>query len=382
MPAKSKKQYRFMQAVAHGWKPSEGGPSKAQAKEYVAGQSPKELPESAEKSDDFPTIGADRKINQKIDRPKATPAPAAPKPAAAPKPLKSAAGIRGKLVRSMESDQAEIEKLLKAFERRDDYTLVDPREYYGALQAVSDRVMGWVTDAVKGMKVNEQRNHNLPVEGAVLKVRKLAGDMYSGWIIDKSGDINHLYDRLTLPALASQVMAVYEVYDKEKDEKKPSLRTLKDEIELLNSELRNVKAGQSQSNIEERLKGLVESLDKLTDSSSKQTEMHDKLVDRTENELNSIHTKLQGLRSVVGGQNPPKDEPEMANMMAVRRVGEPGLCNDCSCNPCQCYTHLTKPTIEIEPSGKITIMFKSDWQNLDKTNFLHTMKMVVDKKKK
>ena len=43
MPAKSKAQFRFMQAVAHGTARKEG-PTKAQAREFVAGQSPKGLP--------------------------------------------------------------------------------------------------------------------------------------------------------------------------------------------------------------------------------------------------------------------------------------------------------------------------------------------------
>ena len=48
MPATSKRQFRFMEAVAHGGikKP---GLSEAKAAEYVSGQSPKSLPESAPK---------------------------------------------------------------------------------------------------------------------------------------------------------------------------------------------------------------------------------------------------------------------------------------------------------------------------------------------
>lgn len=50
MPATSKAQFNFMQGVAHGMKPKKGkGPTKAQAKEYVAGQSPKGLPKKAKK---------------------------------------------------------------------------------------------------------------------------------------------------------------------------------------------------------------------------------------------------------------------------------------------------------------------------------------------
>lgn len=50
MPAKSKAQYRFMQAVCHGTaKKKPKGLSKAEACEYVQGQSPKGLPEKKAK---------------------------------------------------------------------------------------------------------------------------------------------------------------------------------------------------------------------------------------------------------------------------------------------------------------------------------------------
>jgi hypothetical protein len=53
MPAKSKAQYRYMQAVAHGWKP-EDGPSKEQAEEFVSKQDTKDykkLPEKKKKQE-------------------------------------------------------------------------------------------------------------------------------------------------------------------------------------------------------------------------------------------------------------------------------------------------------------------------------------------
>jgi hypothetical protein len=45
VPAKSKAQYNYIQAICHGSKPPpKGGPSKKEACEYVKGQSPKGLP--------------------------------------------------------------------------------------------------------------------------------------------------------------------------------------------------------------------------------------------------------------------------------------------------------------------------------------------------
>lgn len=50
MPATSKAQYAFMQAVAHGRaKKKPKGLSRSEAAEYVAGQSPKGLPQRKRK---------------------------------------------------------------------------------------------------------------------------------------------------------------------------------------------------------------------------------------------------------------------------------------------------------------------------------------------
>jgi len=50
MPAKSKAQYRLMQAVCHGTaKKKPKGLSKEEACEYVKGQSPKGLPKKVKK---------------------------------------------------------------------------------------------------------------------------------------------------------------------------------------------------------------------------------------------------------------------------------------------------------------------------------------------
>lgn len=48
MPARSKAQFRLMQAVAHG-DAKVPGLSRGQAEEYIAGQSPKGLPERSKR---------------------------------------------------------------------------------------------------------------------------------------------------------------------------------------------------------------------------------------------------------------------------------------------------------------------------------------------
>jgi len=50
MPAKSKAQWKLMKGIAEGSiKPRKGLPSKAQAQEFIGGQSPKGLPKRVKK---------------------------------------------------------------------------------------------------------------------------------------------------------------------------------------------------------------------------------------------------------------------------------------------------------------------------------------------
>lgn len=377
-----------MQAIAHGAKPKSGkGPTGAQAREYVSGQSPRGLPETKKSAEDFVLLTPEeKKVNARQDR-KLAPK----KPAITPKKI-PASTISMEWIQEQKKklgfskvEEETLDRLLKAFERRDDYTLVDPREYYGALQVMNEKVMGWVSEASKNLKDGEARDYALPVDGASLKVRKIANDMYSGWIIDKTGDIKHLFDRLTLPALASQIMSVYEVYDKDRPQ---DLRSIKDEIETINAQLK--RHPKDISTLTERLYSLIETMSHIegmaTDLAAEQKrtmEVHAEHATNVGLDLHEIRNKLGELKTSIEAKaapSPPPSAPEVPeNMVTVRRTGTPGPCPDCSCERCNCYLHLTKPTIEIEPTGRITIMFKSDWNPLDKLNYLKSMKYVMAK---
>jgi len=289
--------------------------------------------------------------------------------------------------KTFKKDDNEVDSLLKAFERlTDGMTLVDPREYYGALQTVSKGILEWLSWNVKDMEINGSKTINMPVKGAKVKIRKLAGDLYSGWIIDKKGDIEHLYDRLTLPALASQIMAVYEIYTPEKDEKFESpqtLRSLREEIAEINSELKGLKNKKDKDLVATRLKGLIESLSNLSNMIDSHKKEADEKHDSHQQEFSGIHQKLEELKAKLPTPPPSAaDEPQMEDKIPVKQIGEPVHCDDCGCCPCKCFIHLPRPTIEVEPSGKVSIFFKSEFSNLDKMNWLRAMRFVIDQKKR
>jgi len=331
-----------------------------------------------DKSADFPVIGGEGKAATRIESkiPKAT-TPASKPPV---KPKKSAKNIRGMAIK------CESAKLIKAFERlTDGMTLVDPREYYGALGSVSKRVLEWLKGQVADMKANETKTIDLPVKGAKLKVRKLAGDMYSGWVVDKKGDIEHLFDRLTLPALASQVMAVYEVYNPEEDNKfepeaPKELHTLKEEIESINAELKSLKNKKDKAIVGKRLRVLIEDLANLHEKVENHKEEH-------QTHISDVHQKLEELRGMFKPNEaapPVEDEqPEISDKVEAKQIGEPEKCPDCGRNPCQCFLHLPRPVIEVRPNGCVTVMFKSEaWTTLDKLNYCKAMKYIISKKRK
>lgn len=327
----------------------------------------------------FPTTREESKVHAREDRKLAQ--PVKPKMKLTPEKLKEIASQQG-VQRRVEyarrgpikkTDDTTIEDLVKAFERRDDYTLVDPREFYGAIQSVNRKVLSWVTDITKGMDIGEMKETTLPT-GARIKVRKLANDMYSGHLIDKSGSIDHLYDRLTIPALASQIMSVYEVYDEETENS--DLLSLKAEIERLNKDIRDskIKDGIERGEIEKRLTQVLDKIDHLEKLSNELEQDVKTVIEKEENE---VKKKLLTLKNRV-----EEDIESKLEVVTARKAGEPGECIDCNSSPCVCYTHLSRPSIDVFPDGRVNILFKSDWNSLDKTNFLKTMKMVVDRKMK
>jgi hypothetical protein len=45
------------------------------------------------------------------------------------------------------------------------------------------------------------------------------------------------------------------------------------------------------------------------------------------------------------------------------------------------YNYLAKPSISIDPSGKISISFDKEWTNMEKSNYLKDMKAVLIKRR-
>lgn len=255
--------------------------------------------------------------------------------------------------------------LKKAFERRDDYTLVDPREYYGALGTADKDFLSELKGVVDDIPIGSSEDVNIPGQKTQLRIRKLANDMYSGWTIDENGDITHLFDRLTLPAVASQIKATQELY--EGSEKKEEKESLKEKIKNLSEEVKNHKS----DSLAIKMGRLIEKLSHLNELATENTKTINVLKDKMEKEpSDSVLSKLEYL-SKLSAKCPKK--------VLVSKTGTPDKCEGCGNEECDCFRHLSKPSIQKSENGKLIIHFGDDYNTHDRINFLKQMKFKLEK---
>jgi hypothetical protein len=198
-----------------------------------------------------------------------------------------------------------VPELTKAFTQGDGETLTDPKSHQAAAGALPPSLMAWGAEKLSPLPVDAIEV--LPLDGRIIKVRKVLEDLYSGWI-ESNGKIIHQFERLTLPLLLSQIQSKLELYGKE-DETVAQEKT------------------DGETSIGEKLK-------------------------RLQDAINEQIATISGSELAAGIENPEKD------------------CEACerSADQCVCYLNLPKPRIEVTAKG-VTIFFKSEWSEEDQLNF-------------
>jgi hypothetical protein len=143
-----------------------------------------------------------------------------------------------------------------------------------------------------------------------------------------------------------------------------SFTTLHDEVADLTKAIRDLRNGVSadRSVVEARISGLIAKMESAL------------ALDEAKTPSTPATTTPPPNASLDEPAAPPAT-------VAVRRVGEPGNCPDCRQTPCACFQGLSKPKIVVE-AGKITISFGEDYSPQDRSAFLKSMKLVVDRRAK
>jgi hypothetical protein len=258
-----------------------------------------------------------------------------------------------------------------------------------SLKLVGNGVFRWLRDSIRDMKDEDFKD--IHIDQYVLSIRKHINDIYSGRI-SNGHKIVHQFTHKSLPQLTAELMSVFEWYLPEDeaelqfldenalsdldiagglkrltdDYRRHNIAEIYEEVEHIRKEIRHNVAVDLQQ-VEQRMMKLFDKLEsrvqELSGKHNKLTGDAGKDIDELEGKLRELQAKLEEL-----GKKPVTVEAYSTNPAQP----QPILDND--------YCYLSKPQIEIEPNGRIRIVFRQDWGYMDRDNFLKDMRAKALKK--
>lgn len=260
-----------------------------------------------------------------------------------------------------------------------------------ALRLVGTGAFRWLRNQVRDMK--DEGFKEVAIDHYKVQIRKHANDVYSGRIIDGHKQVHQFVNR-SLPALAAELMSLFEWYTPEdepdvdnledkdlqdsavsgglsklvEDYKKNSLANIYTEMENIREEIRNGNAVDLQQ-VEQKIMKLF---DKLEDNLHSVIDKHNKLSVDAGKEIDELHNKLLTLQSKL-------DELSKKPTTIEAYTQDPQSASKIHSNE---YMYLSKPSIEISPDGRVRITFSNDWTPMEQNNFLRDMKARTLKKAK
>jgi 8-oxo-dGTP diphosphatase len=261
-----------------------------------------------------------------------------------------------------------------------------------ALKLVGNGMFRTLRSIVKGM--GDEDFKDVHIDTHVLSIRKHMNDVYSGRLNDGHKTV-YQFTNKSLPELTAALMSVFEWYLPEDEKelhalyddgisddaihgglntlienyKRHNIGDIYEEMETIREQLRNGMAVDLQQ-VESRIMGLF---DKLETVMHDITGKHNHLVESVGKDIDELESKLRELQNKIEDvdKGPQVVEAFSANPANKDKVHD------------EYYSYLSKPKIEISPSGKITITFAHDWQDLEKENFLKDLRVkALGKKEK
>lgn len=259
-----------------------------------------------------------------------------------------------------------------------------------ALKLVGNGMFRKLREAVKDMK--DEGFKDFHIDTYTVSIRKHMNDIYSGRVSD-GHKIVYQFTNKSLPELTVALMSVFEWYMPEDEKelelldegklsddaisgglneimanyKRHNIGNIYEEMENIREQIRNGNAVDLQQ-VEARITKLF---DKLEEAVHEVVGKHNSFTKEVDKELSELEAKLRELQVKI-------DELEKKPQTVEAYSSEPANKEEVLEN----YSYLSRPQVQIMPSGKIIISFGGDWQHLEKENFLTDMKAKVIKKSK
>ena len=252
-----------------------------------------------------------------------------------------------------------------------------------SLKLIGNGTFRMLREAVSDMTDEDMRE--LVFDNYKISIRKHVNDVYSGRIIDGHKQV-HQFTNKSLPAVAAELMSVFEWYLPE-DEKELELldeNMLEDdviegglgelvdnyrkhniiniyaEMENIREEMRHGMAVDLQQ-VEQKMMRLF---DKLESSMMDVVDKHNMLNADSGDAVDLLERKLLDLQDKIDRLN---QQPTTVAAYSSTPGNDKQIHDDY-------YPYLSKPSVVISPTGHITISFNSDWTHMERENFLQDMK--------
>lgn len=278
-----------------------------------------------------------------------------------------------------------------------------------SLKLVGTGLFRFLKEAVKDLKDEDFTTIKLDVY--TIHIRKHMNDVYSGRVEEGNKNIFHWRNK-SLPELTVALMSVFEWYLPEDEEVLKEITSSSIEDEKIESEMKRLVDEYHKNNIsniyqemenirkeirngvvvdlreiEQRMMNVFDSLKEEVDrvKAARQSEEEQSAQERAKNEeskrelqeaISMLKEQVKELKSKLSEleekENPKQEKVEAVSFARVN----PEKIHD------ESYMYLPKPKVEILPSGKITIVFDSEWTDLEKENFLYDLRARVIKRSK
>jgi hypothetical protein len=261
---------------------------------------------------------------------------------------------------------------------------------HDAVRLVGIGVYRHLKKAVAGM--GDESFKEIDFDTYKVSIRRHTNDTYSGNVED-GHKVIYQYTQKTLHELAAALMSLFEWYlpedakvlDIVSDEgvsddaihgglsalvdnyKRHNLGEIYQEMETIRENIRNGTAIDLQQ-VEAKILKLFDRLEQTTlDIADK----HNQLAQEVSDDLDELETKLRDLQNRLdnSGKGGKTIEAFSSNPADGAKVHG------------RLYSYLTKPRVEIHPTGKIIIAFGDDWDDLEQSSFLEDMRAKVKSRK-
>ena len=226
-----------------------------------------------------------------------------------------------------------------------------------------------------------------------LSIRRHMSDIYSGRVSD-GHKVIYQFTNKSLPEVTAALMSLFEWYLPEDadaleqlsdlsipDEaihgglntlidnfKRHNLGEIYQEMETIRETMRNGMAIDLQQ-VEARIMTLF---DRLEEATQELVGKHNKLAQDVSRDMDELETKLRQLQAKL--EDKEAEKKSIAVQAFSSNPASPDMVHG------NFYSYLSKPRVEIMPTGKITISFGQDWEDMERSNFLTDLRAKITRK--